>query len=162
MHHNPEREVTERFLSTVGGWIAASGEVFVVVRYLMAAGTKDYAFCRSLSEIRGVVDAVANGTDIVVFRERQLPIRGTVTPEFIEQVVATIPDGSEFLVVRTAETVAGDHRRSGEAGDTAVDLRETLRDAIGHDVALGPCPSFWQPDDDGMISASKGGFDGPR
>ena len=109
MHYNPDREVTERFLSTVGGWIAASGEVFVVVRYLKSAGAKDYAFCRSLSEIREVVDAIAEGTDIVVFRERQLPIRGTVADEFIEQAVATIADGREFLVVRTAGTAAGDH-----------------------------------------------------
>src|SRR5688572_27625395 len=48
--YNPERDVTPKFLETVGQWIDASSEVFVVLCYLRAAGMKDYAFIKTREE----------------------------------------------------------------------------------------------------------------
>ena len=45
--YDPERDVTPEFVERVAAWIARSGEVLVVLRYLRAAGSKDFALCRT-------------------------------------------------------------------------------------------------------------------
>jgi hypothetical protein len=162
MSYDPERDVRPVFLETVRGWIAASGEVFVFLRYLAAAGAKDYAFCRTFPEFEALVATVPVGTDVEVFRDRQLPLRGTVTETFVSSALDAIPDGMEFLVI-SLETRAGSRISSGSAaGDSQEHLRETLSDFSGTAVALGVYPPFWEPDGDTLISAAKGGVDGPR
>lgn len=103
-----------------------------------------------------------DGTDIIVFRDAQLPIRGVVTNEFISQAKAQIPDGTEYLFVRLRLEKAGDLRLFGEMGGTHVGLEEDLAEEAGEGVALGECPPFIALDNDRMISRSKGGIDGPR
>ena len=51
-----------------------SGEVFVLLRYLAAAGNKDYAFCQSAAELEVLVANVPIGMALWVFRQRQLAI----------------------------------------------------------------------------------------
>ena len=48
--YNPDRDFTDAFRERVAGWLQATGEVFVVLRYLRAGGQKDFLFCRSASE----------------------------------------------------------------------------------------------------------------
>ena len=160
--YSPDREVTPTFLATVGEWIDESTEVFVVLRYLRAAGMKDYAFVRERSEFMSLVDCVSDGTDIIAFRDPQLPIRGKCSAEFIKRVMEQIDDGTEYLFVRMHPEKEGDLRLFGEMGDTHVTLSEDLEEELGEEVALGICPPFIEADNDRMISASKGGIDGPR
>jgi hypothetical protein len=160
--YSPERDVTPKFLATVGGWIDSSAEVFVVLRYLRAAGMKDYAFIKTRDEFASLVDSVAEGTDMIAFRDPQLPIRGKVSKEFVESAKAQIADGIEYLFVRRRPEKIGDLRLSGGMGNTHATLTEDLEEEIGEEVALGTCPPFIDPDNDRMISASKGGIDGPR
>lgn len=61
----------------------------------------------------------------------------------------------------TAEN-SDDLRRRGDMGDTHATLIEDIVDIEGNPAAVGHCPNFIQADHDGMISASKGGIDGPR
>lgn len=162
MSHNPDRDVRPAFLATVHEWIAAYGEVFVFLRYLAAAGAKDYAFCTSFPQFEALVDVVPVGTDIEVFRGRQLPHRGAVTDAFTATALATIADGEEFLLV-SMETSAGSSISSRSAsGDSHEHLREVLSEFRGKNVALGLYPRFWESDSDTLISAAKGGIDGPR
>jgi hypothetical protein len=160
--YSPEREVTPRFLEIVGQWIDASSEVFVVLRYLRAAGAKDYAFIKTRAEFVSLVESVPDGTDIVVFRDPQLPLRGTVTADFIARAKTQVRDGDEYMFVRMAPKKAGDLRLFGEMGDTHATLTEDLSEAVGEEIAFGGCPHFSDADNDRMISASKGGIDGPR
>lgn len=160
--YNPERDITSHFLETVKGWLTTSTELFIVLRYLRAAGAKDYLFIHNEAEFRQLIDSCPLGTDFIVFRDPQLPLRGTVTPEFIADVQNRIPDGAEYLIVRMSPDEPIGLRITGYQGDTHADLIEDLSDIQSELVAVGPCPPFMAPDHDGMISASKGGLDGPR
>ncbi len=160
--YNPERDIAPHFLERVKGWLATSNQLFIVMRYLRAAGAKDYLFIHNQAEFQQRIDACPLGTDIIVFREPQLPIRGTVTSEFIAEIQSRIPDGAEYLIVRMSPEEPIGQRITGYLGDTHADLVEDLSDIQGKLVAVGPCPPFMDLDHEGMISASKGGIDGPR
>jgi hypothetical protein len=161
---NPNRDIINEFVETVADWIKTFGEVLVVLRYLHAAGKKDFALCNSEREFRRIIELVPAGTDIIVIRDKQLPLRGMVTRSLIDRALAAIPEGNEYLVVRISGGLPDDPRLSGEMGDTHHDLREDLEreDVFGTNVAIGLCPPFMEADNPGMVSASKGGIDGPR
>jgi hypothetical protein len=160
--YNPARDVTPAFLERVAAWISEAREVLVIVRYLRAAGAKDFALCRTRQEFESLVKSMPRGTDIEVFRDRQLPLRGVVDEAFIECAVRMIPYGHEYLLV-TTETQPGSRiSRFGDIGASHVELQESLADLLGSEVALGACPDFCGPDGDGLISAAKDGIDGPR
>ena len=159
--YNPKRDVTLRYLETVSRWIDASSEVFIVLRYL-GSGAKDYAFVCSVNDFTQLIDDCPTGTDIIVFRDQQLPRRGNVTEEFIAQSRRLIPDGTEYLCVSMIPESHGTVMLSGSMADTETDLIDDLEDRLGGFVAVGPCPPFFEGDNDRMISASKGGIDGPR
>lgn len=158
--YRPERDVQPHFLDRVRGWLQASGEVFILLRHLY--GYREYAFCHSFDDFAALVAAAPAGTDIQVFRDRQLPCRGRVTDEFIASVLAIFPEGVDCLVV-TLDTRPGTciAVKAG-GGDRHADIRESLIDLTGRDVAVGPYPEFWVDDHDAMISAAKGGIDGAR
>lgn len=160
--YNPERDVTEVFKSKVADWIASEGEVFVILRYLASAGSKDYAFCHSKEDFVSILGAVPDSTDIIVFRNKQLPYRGLCSPMFVDQVLRAIPDGEEYMAIANLPPSSSDLRCHGRMGDTHRDLMEDLQDWMGQSVAVGPCPPFIEGDNETMISASKGGIDGPR
>ena len=160
--YNQERDVTPKFLETVGRWIDVSSEVFGVLRYLRAAGAKDYVFIKSRDEFTALVECVSVGTDIIVFRDPQLPLRGRVTPEFINRAKELIRDGEEYMFVKLVPERREDLTLFGEMGETHAELVEDLSDEMGEEVAVGLCPNFWDRDNDGIVSAAKGGIDGPR
>lgn len=160
--YDPERDISEQYLEMVTSWIQESGEVLVIMRYLNAAGATDYAFARTTDDFRKLLDALPVGTDTIVFRDRQLPLRGAVNDDFIDSVKSLIRDGDEYLYVKGQTLTPGDIRSFGEMGDTHNCMEEDLREHIGDEVAIGHCPSFIDPDNEAMISASTGGIDGPR
>jgi hypothetical protein len=160
--YSPERDISDRFLQIVATWIRESGEVLVILRYLRAAGAKDYGFVRTEDEFHGLIDILPVGTDIIVFRNQQLPLRGAVTDDFIASAKSLINDGDEYLYVKMQPLMDDDIRAFGEMGDTHNCMDEDLREHMGEEVAIGHCPPFIDPDNEAMISASKGGIDGPR
>jgi len=161
-NRNPERDIRPVFTATVATWIAASGEVLVILRYLRAAGAKDYALCRTVFEFEMLVEGVPIGADIEVFRQPQLPIRGVVTDAFITDALAAIADGTEYMVVARQREPNSVLSAYGAMSDSHKDLLEDLESLRGQEVALGVCPDFNAPDNPDLISASKGGIDGPR
>jgi hypothetical protein len=160
--YNPARDVTSAFLERVSEWIQRSGEVLVILRYLRAAGAKDFALCRTRGDFERLVESVPTGTDIEVFRDPQLPLRGTVDEALIASALIAIPYGEEYLLVTTEVRPGSNISRFGDIGCSHADLRESLEELMGADVALGACPAYCVPDHEGLISAAKGGIDGPR
>jgi hypothetical protein len=160
--YNPDRDVTAKFLDTVNGWIGQAGEVLVVVRYLRAGGAKDFTLCRSREEFAALVAHVPLGTDIEVFRDPQLPLRGVVDETFVAAAEAAVTPGQEYVILTEAKK-AGTPISSFSAFDIDREfLKEILRDLAGQRAAFGRCPDFLAADHEGLISASKGGIDGPR
>jgi hypothetical protein len=160
--YTPERDISDSFIETVMTWIRESGEVLVIMRYLRAAGAKDYGFARTEGDFLGLLDVLPVGTDIIVFRDKQLPLRGAVNEGFIDSAKSAISDGEEYLYVKMQTLTPDDIRAFGEMGDTHNCMDEDLREHVGDEVAIGHCPPFIDPDNESMVSASKGGVDGPR
>jgi hypothetical protein len=135
-----ERDISSEFLRTAGEWIAQNGEVFVVLRYLHAAGAKDYAFVRSAAEFDDLIKVCPIGTNIEVFREPQLPLHGVVTPEFISRISEAVPGWGEYLYVLLEPRAPGDARLFGEIGGSSTELAEDLSHHHGRPIAVGACP----------------------
>src|SRR4051794_5113225 len=153
--YDPARDLSDEFADRVASWIGRTGEVLVVLRYLRAAGAKDFALCRSRAEFEKIIELVAPGTDIEVFRNPQLPIRGIVTDDFIAECCAAIRDGDEYLLLTFARRPESAISRSSNMGDTIAELREALEEHRGKQVAVGPLPDFNAPDHEDMTSRSK-------
>jgi hypothetical protein len=160
--YRPERDVSPKFLDTVSQWIEAAGEVFVMLRYLRAGGAKGYAFIHSPNEFQRLVEACSTGTDIIVFRDRQLPLRGQVDDDFIARARTLIPAGAAYMGVRLAPRTLDDPRLDGFFDDSMPELESELEASRGEALAFGPLPPFLDADNEAMISAAKGGIDGPR
>jgi hypothetical protein len=160
--YNPARDISDEFLATVVSWIRNANEVFVVLRYLRAGGAKDYAFVRSEAELQELIGVCPVGTDIIVFRDPQLPLRAVVDDVLISNARALLPEWKEYLYVVLAPRAASDLRLFGEMGDQESSLLEDLGEHFGETIAIGACPDFNAPDNAAMISRSKAGIDGPR
>jgi len=160
--YSPDRDFTPKFVAKVSDWINERGEVFIVLRYLRAAGAKDFLFCRSTDQFLHLVESLPIGTDTTVLEQPQLPLRGVCSESFIEKALQLVPDGGEYLVARLHFKEPRRMCISGTMGDTHVSLREDLQDFLDEEIAVGPCPNFIAADHGSMISASKGGIDGPR
>lgn len=159
---DPSREISSAFIAGVCEWIKASGEVFVVLRYLRSAGQRDYVFFRSGTEFRDLVETLPVGTDTVVFQLPQLLLRGLCAQSLIDRALAEIPEGVEYLIARLRCPSPNANADTGWMGDSLAGLADDLRCLLGEEVAIGVCPGFNGPDSETMISASKGGIDGPR
>ena len=159
--YRPERDISDDYRSTVSSWLRGAGELFVVLRYLRAGGAKEYAFIRNDAEFDRLLHVCPVGTDIVVFRDPQLPLRGTVDAAFIDTATERLKEWKEYLFVVLPAKSADDPRLRGEMGDRRT-LVEDLSEYTEQNVAIGACPSFSAPDNESMISRSKGGIDGPR
>ena len=155
------RSVTRAFLSQVFRWIDLSGEVLVILRYLHCAGSKDYALIRSWKGFEELVDICPEGTDIIVFRDAQLPMRGKADLDFVRRCMETLKRGEEYLIVNLSPLRPCDPRLHG-VSDYLVTLEEALMEFMGCEVAVGVCPDFFKPDGESMVSESKGGLIGPR
>jgi hypothetical protein len=162
--YDPARDISSSFLNQVAATIAETGEVFVILRYVAAGGAKDYAFCRRYAEFQSLVEATAIGTDIEVFMKPQLPLRGVVTDTFISEVLTCIPEGAEYMLVSLECRSGSSLSVFGSMGDAHEELTTDLRVMMGTAtaVAVGSGPHFNAPDSNELISASKGGIDGPR
>src|SRR5690606_34701033 len=97
--YDPDRDITPKFLETVNSWIEASGEVLVILRYLRAAGARDFGLIDSADRFLRLVEVCPRGTDIIVCRDAPLPLRGRVDDDFIARAKDFIPAGGEYLFV---------------------------------------------------------------
>jgi len=132
------------FLSTISDWLEASGEVFVVIRYAYGAGAKDYLFIQSPQELQALLGTLPPRSDVIVFRQRQLPIRGIADNALLDQAITAIPDGTWwFLLCRDGEKPS-DFSSAGDNSHQA--LKTAIAEHQGRYVAIGLDPPFHEPD----------------
>jgi len=159
--YNPERGITVEYLSTCRSWINEYGELLVVIRYLRV-GSRDYALIRTVDEFDQLISVCPEGADIIVFKDPLLPFRGKCSIALVSEIVTNMKHHPEYLYVKTNLEKLGDPRLFGEEGYTKETLKSDLEEHLGENIAVGPCPNYIVEDQQAMISASKGGIDGPR
>jgi hypothetical protein len=141
------------FLARTARWLAERHEVLALIRYSRAAGAKDFEFFDSVEAFQARLRDLPPQTCVTVFGERQLPLRGRVNDDFIQQALALIPDGTEFALVGLERVRHGESAwYPMTAGETSVELCEELREWCGRLVAVGPYPP-WLADGDEVVSA---------
>jgi hypothetical protein len=133
--------------------MASTGEVLVLIRHHASAGSKEFEFFRSGEAFRDRLAGLPPRTCITVFRDMQLPRRGTVDPGFVAAAVAAIPDGTEWLAVSLQRSHHGALSWFHcSAGETHAELRAALEDCLGTSVAVGAYPP-WLEDNEAVVSA---------
>jgi len=155
MKRNEETPTNEIFFDRIAGWLKETGEVFVVLRFPNAAGSRDYTFCKSLESVKELVARVPSATDAIVFRKPQLPFRGKVTDVFISEVFRTIPEQTSYLIVNLRPEPG--YFCCGRSGSSHAELAEDLKEFTEMEVALGIEPPWWEADNENMISLKKDG-----
>lgn len=141
------------FLAPLEQWLKSQGEILVLIRYAYAGGSKSFEFFSSFEALSERLKSLPAQTSVIVFRQPQLLLRGTVDDAFIEACLDYLPDGSEYLVTELTPRVYGRvswlHYGDGESHS---ELREELEDLRGISVAAGLYPP-WLVDTDDVISA---------
>lgn len=139
------------FLGEVSYWFESSDELFVAVRYAHSGGARDYLFARSFEQILDLANILPPTTDIVVFRQKQLPYRGTADGKLLSTVLAAIPDGTNWLVLSRRRENEQDY--TPKSGSTHAALRAELEECRGKYVAVGVEPVFSGDDGEDVQSA---------
>src|SRR5215510_14359664 len=96
-----------KFLGTLETWFLNQKEILVMTRYSHAAGSREFEFFSSFSDLSARLRQLPRLAYATAFKRRQLPLRGVVDDGFITKCLATIPDDSEYLVVETVRRVYG-------------------------------------------------------
>ncbi len=139
----------------VANWIGRDGEVLALFRFHAAAGSISFEFFVSLDDFNNRLSELQPRTSVIVFGERQIPLRGVVDEAFISAARQSIADGSDWIVVRLTQITAGSQSWFHHTGDNSHgELESELRAEFcwGEMVAFGPEPD-WFEDTDTVISA---------
>ncbi len=152
------------FLETIESWCRGQKEVLALVRFRCGAGSREYRLFSSYSALLELIRASPAGACITIFRNPKLPLRGTVDERFIKTCLAAIPEGAEYLIFETVETVAGKHSwYHYGSGESHAQLKDDLEQSLGLPVVVGYHPSMFVdpteavdgivPDADGTVKA---------
>jgi hypothetical protein len=138
-----------RFLEQARSWISERGEILALVQYSRAAGSKDFFILRSMESLRDKLGGWGPQACVTLFREPQLPLRGTADDAFVAEALRLIPDGAEYLCLSLEPEEDGSSR--SRAGTSRRELGEDLEEWRGRSVAVGLYPPWL--DDDGVVVA---------
>jgi hypothetical protein len=143
------------FLSTARRWIEANGEILMMIRYHAICGARAFEFLHSLETFERTLQDIPPRTCVIVFRDRQLPLRGRVDEGFIHRAREMMREGEDFLIDDLEKTTVGAASWFDNAVvETHDELLKWLRDGAryGKAVACGPHPP-WLEDNNAVISA---------
>ena len=139
------------FLGEVSYWFETADELFVAVRYAYSGGARDYLFADSFAQILDLASILPPGTDIVVFRQKQLPFRGRADESLLSAALAGIPEGADWLLL--ARRKEGEQDFTPQSGSTHEGLRAAFGELRGKYVAVGAAPVFSGADGEDVQSA---------
>jgi hypothetical protein len=143
-------------LETVQNWFSHSHELWVEVYYPHSGAGATFYLVPSFADFQDLVREARRGAVFFVLRQPQYPVRGVVDPAFIQQALATVPNGAyweivDLAVYPAALSLLGD-------GQSHRELREQLELCRGSFVGFGPEPDtperYWvkNTSDDCMIA----------
>jgi hypothetical protein len=138
------------FLNTIQVWFEQTHDIFVVVRYHATAGGREYFWFSEYDAFEAMLRTRPPMADIIVFKERQAPMRGKVV-ELRDQALKLMPERAEWMVIKRAEPTNTSIYVSYV--DTPQELHEIFVDDPSEDVAVGPYPQWHLADSETMISA---------
>ncbi|HWF02406.1 MAG TPA: hypothetical protein VHA06_01895 [Candidatus Angelobacter sp.] len=108
-------------LGTVESWFRETIEIFVLIRYSHAAGSKNFGFFSSFTTFSEMFNALPPSASVTTFKTSQLQLGGVVDDRFISECLAAIPDGTEFLLLKTENGTMNNN-----SGETHAELHEAL------------------------------------
>lgn len=122
----------------------------MVIRYARSGGSRDHLFVHSFPEFEALLASLPPLADVVVFRKRQLPIRGLADKTLLELALKEIPDGEWwFLLCRRGEKP---HEFSSDGSNSHRDLKAAFEEYQGKYACVGPDSPFQGADDEDMQS----------
>jgi hypothetical protein len=139
------------FCGTVQKWIDQYHDLFVVVRYHAMAGAREYFWFSNYDAFANVLSNCPPMSNIVVFRDNQIALRGTVDSKLFEQAVELIGENTEWMIADTVEPP--NSALYVWTGDTHQELIEQLNDMVGQLISIGPYAKWHERDNEAMISA---------
>lgn len=170
--------VDEDFHDAARAWLTASNELFVVLRHPFAGGGRDYAIVRSKEHLDRIVERLRPMTDVMLFRQPQLTLRGPASSDALRQAAAmlaaqaaterrsllimTLDEGEVLPVPNCNNTEWGLWSLQNQVAEVCDEpqLEEAFRDFGGSQVAIGPEPAWWDADKPDMISGLVPSIDG--
>lgn len=145
------------FRNTILEWFALCGELLALIRYSRAGGSKDFVLIDDLESFDVMLSRLPTETNVIVFRQPQLYLRGIVDESFIEKALGEIRDDLEYLALRIDNE---EHPWSfWTAGEGRNALEATLQDWRGHRIAIGPYPTWLEGNRDvlsGIVPSADG------
>ena len=91
-------------LALLSDWLAETNELLVYIDLPHSGGRQELYFIKSLLELRAVLaQQTWPEIRVMIFRDRQYPIRGLVTDSFITTALESIPDGQHYVIIKLGE-----------------------------------------------------------
>lgn len=125
--------------------LCKTGEIACVIRFSHAAGNRSFEFFENINSFKNRLLDLPPKTSVVLFHEKQFPIRGVVDEALLNRAIVTLPDGEYWTLTRTSLITEGNQSWYHVIdGNSLAELENELRDSWfwGHPVALGPEPDW--------------------
>jgi hypothetical protein len=126
-------------------WFKESNELFVDISLPHSGSSGDFYVLKNFEQYTNLIDKVSPGSICTILREKQLPLRGIVTYEFIKQAIELIPDGTWYRICPPC--VYPDKLEYFGCGNTHDELRTELEECLGIEVWVGKdlkLPEYWK------------------
>lgn len=150
----PRSTLDPAFQATVEKWLREQAEILVVILWPNAGGARSYEFFKDPGAFALRLQALQPRTSVIVLKEPQLPVRGSVDESLIRRAIEAVPEGAEYLIAGLDVVTDGSGSWfPNKAGDVREEFVQDLRDWRPHvRVAVGLHPTWWE-DREGVISA---------
>lgn len=139
------------FLSDVQRWLTEQADIFVMTRYAKSGGARDYFVIANYSDYRILLSSLPAMADVIVFRQRQLPVRGIANSDLLEKAITTIADGQSWIIVILSEQ---DHGKVLDIwdGQSHQEMVRIFHELTNTYIAVGEDPPFEGEDHPDMQS----------
>jgi hypothetical protein len=151
MAHKEQSVFGDNFLNTVREWFLAQNDIFVVARYSATAGVREYYWFKHFDKFHAQLKSFPPQADVIIFRDKQFPLRGTVDDALIRQALVLIPEDTEASIANMVQPPDTSIYLWG--CDNHAEILETLHDIRGENAAIGLYPPWHMDDNEKMISA---------
>ncbi len=128
------------FIKKVNDWLNEQDEVFIIIRD-DRYGNHQYAVAKSYPQFFEIINTLPERTDMFVFKEQQLPLRGISNDSFLEQALMELDTPKDFLIL----SIEDENYQMNDSfhGDMNWELKAKFDDFLGQQVAFGEMPPWY-------------------